>query len=48
MRLIQAYLEVVTDRATDILFALFSAVPFRLARPVYLAGLAAVYLMMSH
>ena len=44
----QTELIVVTDRAADILFALFSSVPLSLASPVYLASFAAIYFMVAH
>jgi hypothetical protein len=43
-----AYPEIIAYRAADIFLSLFSAVPFGLAGPVDLAGLAAVHLRVRH
>jgi hypothetical protein len=43
-----ADLEIVADRAADILFSLFPSIPFGLAGPVYLAGLATIHFWVGH
>ena len=43
-----ADLEIVADRATDVLLALLASVPFRLAGPVYVACFAAIDLIARH
>ena len=40
--------EIVTDRAADILFSLFPAIPFGLTSPVNLACFAAIHLGIGH
>lgn len=48
MRFVEADLVIVTYGAADVFLAFFPSVPFRLAGPVDLARLAAVYLALAH
>lgn len=43
-----AYPEIIADRAADILFSLFPAIPFGLTGPIDLACLAAIHLGIGH
>ena len=40
--------EIVTDRAADILFSLFPAIPFGLTSPIDLACFAAIHFGVGH
>jgi len=40
--------EIIADRAADILFSLFPAIPFGLTSPVDLACFAAIHLGIGH